>query len=254
MRRSRLAVGLYAAVAALALVLAWPSFRLNISNVMAARYLLAGEEAPVSMLTVIDTLAGGSQPAPNRLTTAALLCIAVCGAEGEAQAEVWLRQAVAEASSDQQRMIGGRLAWQGARWASASVSGTQQERLGGARTRTAPGLAAFRLVRGLGLPFPQPYVAIGEFAHSQDRTSGVPYPRDFELAVRTTADTPQDQAYKSMAHARLCEHALHDGNYPLAEAHCREAIRLDSDETGLTTWHRPMAHRLLGEALARRDQ
>ncbi len=116
---------------------------------------------------------------------------------------------------------------------------------------------ALQLFQELRLPWPEPYVRVGEFCFNSPEIGsqlGIPYVEIFRGAVEASASSPRDNAFKSIAHMRLCEHALvSDRKLGRAERHCREAIRLD--QYGVyTTWHTPAAYSLLGVALARQEK
>jgi len=232
-------LGLLAVVLVVVLAI-WQAGPRNLAAVVAMQRLVAGNLRFGGLVGGPVLPLDGSSGA---LTTAALLAMdtapAAAPTANGAQAETWLRQALAVGSPDDQQAVGIRLEQQAERWATRG----EAERAG----------AAFALLRRLALPFPEPYFRAGEFAYGTLFDIGVPYNKAFELAIAAPSASRRDNAFRAMAHIRLCEHAwVGFGDAPTAIAECQAGLALDADPAFMT-WFRPLAEQLLRDAGARQS-
>lgn len=220
-----------------------PYLRANLSLVGAAKYVISNKPL---IPEFIDSVLHQSSPSSQKLTTAVLLKIGTQGTNGQVQAESWLQEAIKRASVEEQRFIGIRLEKQAERWALQGK--TQKAHL------------AFGLVYSLGLPFPEPYFQMAQFRYDNAIDIGISRLEALQLAITAPASTLRDNAFKSMAHTRLCEYFSRTSNseardYELAVEHCQQAQRLASDAGGyLKSGYGSATYNLLKEAQAQQEQ
>lgn len=220
-------------IAGLVFIKGWANLQSNLSVVAAAKYFVDDEQFSPD---IIPFLLEQSPPSTPKLTTAVLLAIGLQETDIKIETEMLLARAMVDASVNERQAIGVRLEEQGERWAR--------------RGQIENGVMAFELVRQLDWPYPEPYLRMAEFARKSKVDIGIPYTKAYQLAIDASADSPRDNAFKSMAHTRLCVYVLENKQeYKLAEYHCRQAIHLDTYGV-YTTWYTPTAKAYLGRALA----